>query len=243
MREIKVTESTLKCKNLIYLQTSLADIVEQINARFDFLNDNNRCEYKISIPDGYFDIFSVELKDKIADIIAVNYKYSYFKRNVKITGLSSLDKEVLLTALIAADIDEDKKYILKKLRAFNEFAIDGIFNFRMKPLKEKWKEIVGYIPSGFTGGQLKDFIGYLLKDKIGKRVYIEGKSVYDKRFNKLSRVSLLGSDSGELKILKEILLSGAGEVELLNPIDRLEDSYLKEFYGDKVTFNPSFYSK
>lgn len=243
MREIRVTESALKCKNLIYLQTALVDIVEQINANFQILNDANRCEYNITIPEGYYDIFSVELKDKIADIIAVNYKYCFFKRNLKITGLSSLDKEVLLTALIAADIDEDKKYVLKKLRYFSEYAIDGIFNFRMKPLKEKWKEIISYVPSGFTDSQLKDFIGYLLKDKTGRRVYIEGSSVYDKRFNKLSRVSLLTSDSGQLRILKEILLSGAGEVELLNPISPSEGDYLKEYYGDKVTFNPSFYSK
>lgn len=243
MREIKITESALKSKNLIYLQNTLVDIVEQINAKFKLINDKNRCEYLVSIPDGYFDVFSVELKDKLADVIAVNYKYCYFKRNLKITGLSSLDKEVLLTALIAADIDEDKKYIFKKLRLFSEYAIDGIFNFRMKPLKEKWKEIIGYVPNGFTDSQLKDFVGYLLKDKTGKRVYIEGSSVYDKRFNKLSRVSLLTSDSGKLKILKEILLSGAGEVELLNPIDDMEDSYLKEYYGDKVTFNSSFYSK
>ncbi len=242
MKEIIITESALKCKNLIYLQNSLVDIVEQINAKFNLINASNRCEYKISIPDGYYDIFLLELKDKIADVIAVNYKYSYFKRNLKITGLSSLDKEILLTALISADIDEDKKYVFKKLRMFDNFAIDGIFNFRMKPLKEKWKEIVGYIPSGFTGNQLKDFINYLLKDKTGKRVYVDGNSVYDKRFNKLSRVSLLTSDSGQLNLLKEILLSGAGEVELLNPINSLDDCYLKEFYKNKLTFNQSFYA-
>ena len=240
MKEIKITDSYLRNNNLIYMQTALGDITSQINAKVDVKTSKNRCEYKVEIPDGYVDLFYLEAIDKMADIIAVNYKYCYFKKNIKISGLSTLNKELLLASLIAADIDEDKKYIIKKLKGYEEHSLDGIFNFRMKPLKEKWKEIAGYIPSGFTKNQLIDFILYLIKDKTNKMVYVESGCVYDKRFNKLSRVQLLTNDSGELPILKEILISGAGVVELCNKISPNEEEYIKNFYGDKVLFADSY---
>lgn len=241
MREIKITESSIKYNNLLYLKISLEDILEQMNASANLIRLKNRSEFTVKLPLEYLEIFLLELRDKIADIIAINYKHNFFKRNVKFTGLSEVESELLITSLISADIEEDKKYVIKKLKGFEEYSLDGIFNFRMKPLKEKWKEIIGYIPPSFTKSQLKDFISYLIKDKKGKRVYVDGESVYDKRFNKLNRNKLLSSDSGNLTVTKEILLSGAGEIELCSPVNDNENKYLKEFYENKIYFNDSYY--
>ncbi len=241
MREIKVTESSIRYNNLLYLKMSLDDILEQMNAKVNLTCLKNRCEYVVSVPLEYLEIFLLELRDKLADIIAINYKHNFFKKTVKFTGLSELDSELLITSLISADIEEDKKYAIKKLKGFDEYSLDGIFNFRMKPLKEKWKEITGYIPASFTTSQLKDFITYLIKDKKGKRVYVDGESVYDKRFNKLNRNKLLFLDSGNLTLTKEVLLSGAGEIELCSPVNDAENKYLKEFYENKIYFNDSYY--
>ncbi len=241
MRELIITESSQRFQNLIYLQSALSDIIEQISLKSNLVNYNNRSEYRITVPDEYLEIFLLELRDKLADVVAINYKHNYFKKNIKFAGLSNLESELLLTALISADIDEDKKYIIKKLKTFDEFSLDGIYNFRMKPLKEKWREITGYIPPSFTKAQLSDFVTYLIKDKKGKRVYIEGGKVYDKRFNELNRSSLLTLDSGKLKIIKEVLLSGAGEVELANHLKDSEIKYLKEFYENKIYYSDSYF--
>ena len=241
MREIKISESSSRYDNLIYVKNSLKDILEQINAKTSLQNYKNRCEFIVDIPDEYLEIFLLELRDKLADVIAVNYKHKYFKRSIKFSGLSEIESELLLTSLISADVDEDKKYVIKKLKGFSEYSIDGIFNFRMKPLKEKWKEIAGYIPSSFTKTQLKDFINYLIKDKKGKRVYVEGGKVYDKRFNLLNRNQLLTLDSGNLNVIKEVLLSGAGEVELCSPVTDIENKYLKEFYDNKIYFSDGYF--
>jgi hypothetical protein len=241
MREIKVTESSIRYNNLLYLKISLEDILEQMNAKASLTCLKNRCEYIVNLPSEYLEIFLLEFLDKLADIIAVNYKHNYFKKSVKFAGLSEVESELLITSLISADIEEDKKYAMKKLKGYDEYSIDGIFNFRMKPLKEKWKEITGYLPASFTKSQLKDFISYLIKDKKGKRVYVDGESVYDKRFNRLNRNKLLSLDSGNLTLTKEVLLSGAGEVELCSPINDNENKYLKEFYENKIYFNDSYY--
>lgn len=242
MSEIKVTESSLKSKNVVYVYESLLSVTSQLGCRQELRGGKNRYELLLSVPESYEELIKSELEDKISDVIAVNYKYSFFKRNVLASGLSVLDKELLLTSLIAADIDEDKKYAVKKLKNFSEYALDGIFNFRMKPLKEKWIDIINYIPPGFQSGQLRDFIAYLIKDKSGKRVYFDGGNVYDKRYNLLKRRELLTGDSGELPLVKEILLSGAGEIELLSPMNEQDEKYLKEFYGDRVTFRQGYFN-
>ncbi len=243
MSQIKITESARKSNNIIYIYEMLSLITKQLGCIDDLRGGKNRYELIIDVPSSYKDLLVSELEDKIADVISVNYKYTFFKKNVGLTGLNALEKELLLTALIAADIDEDKKYVIKKLKNFQEYALDGIFNFRMKALKEKWSDIIGYIPQGFQSLELKDFIIYLIKDKMGKKVYFDDGSVYDKRFNVLKRTELLTGDSGEIPVVKEILLSGAGEVELGTKLPETDELYLKQLYGDRVRFSSSYFSQ
>lgn len=241
MSEIKITESSLRRGNVSYLYCALLEMINRTDARVDLKNGRNRYELKILVPDGYKEILTAETEDKMADVIAVNYKYNYFKRNVKVGGLNKEQKELLLVALISADLDEDKKYIIRKLRAFNEYSIDGIFNFRMKPLKEKWAEIISYIPTEFGAQSLKDFISYLIKDKVGKKVYYENGKIYDKHYNELKLTELLG-EKDEISNVKEIILSGAGEVEIVTNLTDVEAKYLKDFYGDKIVLASENYS-
>ena len=242
MSEIKISESILKSSNITYITQALNGVLNESLSRAEIKRDRNRCELKLIVPNEYRDLVTLELHDKIADVIAVNYKYLYFKKNIKLTGLKASEYELLLTALISADIDEDKRYAIKKLKCFSEYAIDGIFNFRMKPLKEKWKEILSYIPPIFPLGGLRDFITYLIKDKVGKKVYYENGKVYDKRYNELNRKVLLGDNNFEYGSIKEMLLSGAGEIELSTKLSDSEERYLKEFYGDRVVFSEGYFN-
>jgi hypothetical protein len=176
----------------------------------------------------------MEILDKVAEIIAVKYKYDFLKREVKVGGLNSVEKEILLTSLIAADLDDDKKYSFDRLACYDDIAVDGVFNFRLKPLKKKWKDVSECVPSCFLSSQLKEFITYLLENK-RKRVYIENGRVYDAHYRRLKRSALLGGDGAE--ILKEVLLSCCGEVELIGEISRDDEFYLKEYFNRKIIFN------
>ena len=100
----------------------------------------------------------------------------------------------------------------------------------------KWEEIAGYIPPYFSNFELKEFITYLIGEKKGKKVFVESGKVYDKRFNRLKRVNLL--PSGQLGVIKEILISGASEIELKGNLPENEEKYLKEYFGDKICFKP-----
>ena len=106
----------------------------------------------------------------------------------------------------------------------------------MKPLKQKWQEVVSYIPSSFTKKELKNFISYLIKDKTERRVYFKNGILYDKNCNVLQRRNLIFGDKNEGEFLKEIILSGAGEVQILAPLPPTDSKYLKEYFNTSVKY-------
>ena len=231
---IKISEQTSRINNLIYIQRELSElsILTGLNVT---LNTNDKIsELIISFLEDYYHLIKPEIEDRIGEIISIGYKYMFFKEKLKIGGLTAEQKELLYTGLIAADLEDDKKYAVNKLKTHTDYSIDGIFNFRMRPLIDKWNDILALMPNYFGENQLKDFIGFLLENK-KKRIFVEEGKVYDIHFKRLLRSQLL--DGNELKIIKEILLSNCGEVELKGNIPIDDEKYLKEFYRDRVYFS------
>ncbi len=235
MKEIKVSEGGDGAENIGYVGRGLAGFLSDFNGSAGVSLNGERSTLTLKINKQYADLFKGEVEDRIADVIAVRYKYAYFRKNVRFEGLDGFETELLRAALIAADLDEDKKYIIRRLRNFEEYAIDGIYNFRLAPLKRKWNDIVGYIPPYFSNGQLKDFVKYLLGEKRNKRVIVENGEVYDENYNKLDRVSL--TDGGEDgKIVREVLLSASGKVSVRGDLPSADEKYIRAFYGVHATF-------
>ena len=224
--------------NILYLQTALGELLSRADCNVTSNFFGERAVLSINCPEQYADIIKAEVADKIAEIVAISYKYDYFKNNVKVEGLSESEKELLYASLIAADLPDDKKYCFERCALTSDFAIDGTFNFKLQALKRKWKEIASYIPCGFISSQLKEFIKYLLENK-KKKSYIDDGKVYDCHFRRLKRSELLGGEG--LKITREILLSNCGEIELIGKIPKDDEYYLKEFYGDRITFSAGYF--
>ncbi len=233
-----VTDAGFKKTSTEYLYRTLNKTVTVLGGKSANGEKDGRCYFYASVPDGRKENFHALITDKIADVVAVNYKYDFFKKNVRVSGLKPVEYEFLLSALISADIEEDKRYVAARLVG-PVYAIDGLFNFRMRPLVEKWREIVGYIPPYFVSDQLKRFVSYIVSEKKNGRVYVMGSKVYDVNYNLLSKAWLTGG--GECKIIKEIILSSSGEVELTSPIPERDEYYLKEFFGEKIFFGRGYF--
>jgi len=240
MTQIILTDKDYNASNLQYIHFSLGDLFAQTGSRAEISQAGSRAVLAVNIPESYYDIVKKEIADKAADIIAVNYKYDYFKKSISTSGLSGIEKELLLTSLIAADIEEDKRYTASRLCG-GTVVLDGIFNFRLKPLKTKWAGIVGCMPEYFQGAQLKDFIVYLLEDR-KRRVFVEGEKVYDSHYRRLSKGELMDKGMEEGRIIREVLLSGCGEVEVNCPLPRTDEIYLKEYFGDKIILGKGYFS-
>ncbi len=236
MTNITITENETNQINLFYVQTALSEIFSHANCSVRLITNQARNLLIINCPEEYFNIVRVEVADKVAEVIAIKYKNDFFKKNISVQGLTNIEKEILIASLIAADLDEDKKYSFEKIKTDNEIAIDGAFNFKLKPLKKKWTEIMSYIPTCFLNYQLREFIGYLLENK-RKPVYVDNGRVYDSHYRRLKRSTLL--DGEDVLITREILLSNCGEIRLTGNLPKDDEQYLKEYFNDKIIFSCS----
>ena len=88
---------------------------------------------------------------------------------------------------------------------------------------------------------LQEFISYLIRDRQGKKVYYENGNVYDKHYALLNKVELLVNGQN-LNVVKEILLSGAGEIEIVTPLPTLDEKYVTKFFEGKIRFAKDYYS-
>ncbi len=237
MSIINLTENQFNKNNLYYIQTTLTELFMNTRCLVAERDASKRTMLTVTCPDHYSEMVSAEIIDKVAEIIVIKYKYDFFKKTLGIGGLNQKEKELLFAGLIAADLPEDKKYVIDRLKNQEEIALDGVYNFRLKPLKAKWEDIVSYMPTCFVSSQLRDFIGYLIENR-KKRVYVDEGRVYDSHFRRLKRCSLL--DGEELKIIREILLSNCGEVEISGKIPEEDEIYVRELFGDKIYFSSGY---
>ncbi len=240
MAQLTVTEKENSKYNLFYIQSVLSELLTNAGCKIDNKQAGSRAVMTVSCPDYYSEIVWAELADKLAEVVVIKYKYDFFNKTVKVCGLNPVEREILLTSLISADLEEDKKYTVERFRGLEETAIDGIFNFRLQPLKRKWEDIVSYMPSCFVNSQLKDFVTYLLENK-KNRVYVENGKVFDDHYRRLKRTRLMGGGE-KVSILREILLSNCGEIGIYGTLPEEDEFYIKEFYKDKIFFSDKFFS-
>lgn len=234
MKTITITDYFKAYENCIYIYSSLGDVFAGTGSKVDENVSGDRTHINVDIDDRYYSVVKSEIEDRIADIITINYKSRYIKPRIRPAGLNDKERELLLSAIISADLQDDKKYVLRKLYGMENYSVDGIMNFRLKPLKEKWDEVVSYVPKSFGRSELKEFMNYLLDEKKESKVYISRRKVYDNRFRRLIKSILLKEE--DLKIVKEIILSCSTKIELDGDLPKDDEYYLKEYFGERISF-------
>ncbi len=234
---INVSDDVRNGGNVLYLQNVLSETFTCADCKVETETKGERINLKVICPDHYGEIVRTEIMDKTAETVAINYKYNFFKKAVKVQGLNQVEREILLASLISADLPEDKKYCYQRFKDLNSVAIDGVYNFRLKPLRKQWEDIASYMPLVFMRSQLKEFIKFLLENK-KKKAYVDGGKVYDSHYRRLKRVNLLDGECA--KITREILLSGCGQIEISGKTNSEDEYYLREFYGDKIIFSTGY---
>jgi len=170
-------------------------------------------------------------EEHIADVLAVGYKYAYFEKRLVLPLLSKMQRHILLTALVAADYADDRAYIIRKIRGFDSYCLDGMFHFRLRDLQKRWDGIIDYIPTDMGEASLDGFLGFLIEDGEGKLFVKDGK-VYGEDYRPLSRSLLTGVES----TVGEIILGGAQQVYCFGKIDEATKEFLNKYYGEKAIF-------
>lgn len=234
MMKIEISDLDREEGGIDYVAQSTKALAVDLGGELQIFKGDGRVGLYLSCPQKYQDLLRSEIESKVADVLAIKHKYSFLKRKIRPTGLTDYQTEILYASLISADIEDDKRYILRRLRGLENYYIDGVYNFKLRPLKNKWKEIIAYIPLFFTQNQLFDFTRYLVGEKRGKKVIVKEGKVFDVNYNLLQKSRLLGETED---VVKEVLLSASGSVQVCSRLSQEQEKYLKGFFGKKVNFN------
>jgi hypothetical protein len=170
-------------------------------------------------------------EENIADVLSVGYKTRFFQDRLRIPLLDNREKNLLITALVAADYKDDKTHVSRKLRGLKSYCLDGVYNFGLHDLKKRWEGVAEYVPTDMNADALDEFIGYLVEDGEGK-AFVKGGKVYDEDYRPLEKSALTGNASA----VGEILLSGVERVYCFGDTDRQTQAFLKKYYQEKAVF-------
>ena len=227
VEELLITERKEKSSYITYLYNALMNEVVRDGGKGELFFGQERTVLKLNLSPA----LNYRLLEVLAEILGIGYKYDFLKENLQVS-LSKREKKLLSAALIAADLEGDKSYILGRIPRAGEYAIDGIYAFRLVALREKWQHILSYIPSGFSSADLTQFCEFLVRESRHK-IYLKDGAVFGENFTRLSRSKLMGEENPET----EIILSDAGFVYCLGEVEVSLGDFLQKYFAERAIFS------
>ena len=236
MVKITVSERNSQNLNVAYIYNSMTRYLNICGADADITFDYARTNLVMTAENRFQSYLRKYTEEHICEAVAIGYKYSLFQKHIHPVGLSDLDREVLLCALVSADFEADTNYIADRLQNIQVYSIDGFYNFRLKALKEKWQGIIDCIPQCFTERDLQDFLEYIFEERDGGLVHFKDGEFFDEDCIRLKRAALLEGGLEKYSLVRELLLSGANEIECMTTPPPELCEVIKRYYVDRVTF-------
>ena len=231
MEEITITQNGFDGRYMSYLYAKVRERFSFLPAAIDMQTDGDASEIAFKTERAYCPYVRRFAEENIADVIAVGYKYAFFEKRLALPLLSARQKQLLFTALVAADFKEDKAYALRRICGCERYCLDGMYHFRLRELQRRWADVAEYVPADMGETSLDGFLEFLTEDGEGKLFVKDGK-VYDEEYRRLSRSQLTGEESP----VGEILLGGAEKVYCFGDTDRETSAFLRKYYGKKAIF-------
>ena len=125
------------------------------------------------------------IKDGLVEMFGVVGKFDFIKHNL-VLGLSQTNYELLLHTLVAFDRENEHKLLNRVIQVKDNMTLDGIFNFKLGELKERWLEICNltrnngvYLYDDETYNELLRFLISAVNPKINKLTVKENNGRYN----------------------------------------------------------------
>ena len=231
MEEITITQNGFDGLYMSYLFGKVRERFAFLPSVCDMEKHGDCTEIAFKTEPAYCPYVRKYTEENIADVLAIGYKYDFFEKRLPLPLLSPLQKRMLLTALVAADYKDDRVHIVKRIRGFERYCLDGLFHFRLRDLIQRWEEIIDYIPTEMGEGAMDGFVEFLAEDGEGK-IFLKDGKIYDEEYRPLTRSVLTGVASP----IGEILLAGAERVYCFGDVDGDTAAFLRKYYGEKAIF-------
>ncbi|MBQ8686004.1 MAG: hypothetical protein IJ514_07525 [Clostridia bacterium] len=231
MDEITITQNGFDGLYMSYLFGRVKERFSFLPAEFAMQKEGEQTEIALKTERAYCPYIRRFTEENLADVIAVGYKYAYFDKRLTLPLLSQTQRRLLITALVAADLPEDRAYALRRFRGSDTYSLDGVYHFRLRELTKRWQDIVDYVPVDMGEASLNGFLEFLTEDGNGK-LFVKGGKVYDEEYRRLTKSALTGKETP----IGEIVLGQAERVYCFGETDRETALFLKKYYGEKAVF-------
>ena len=231
MEEITITQNGFDGLYMSYLYAKVRDRFSFLPSTCNLACNGNCSELAFQTEREYCPYVRKFAEEHIADVISVGYKYEYFEKRLTLPLLTSMQKRLLITALVAADYREDKAFVSRRIRGSAQYCLDGVYHFRLQELTKRWAGIVSYVPTDMGRKGVDDFLGFLAEDGDGK-LFVKNGPVYDAEYRPLNKSLLTGVGS----TIGDILLGGAERVYCFGETTKEVRAFLQKYYKEKAVF-------
>ncbi|GHU98180.1 hypothetical protein FACS1894211_01510 [Clostridia bacterium] len=118
-----------------------------------------RCSVSLACEDDRREPLLIALTDHLSEVVVNNFKLKFLKKNSRVPKGNPVNYNAFITALLTFDREWDKEIVARELFYGRELSLDGFYNFRLKELRERWREVcklasenAGYLehPDTFT---------------------------------------------------------------------------------------------
>ena len=79
-------------------------------------------------------------------------------------------------------------------------------------------------------------MGYIMREDAGGKVIVRGAEIFDGKYHKLRRATLIEEGVSDMNGIREIILSGAQEVECVGSPSPGQEDFLKKYFAGRVRF-------
>lgn len=236
MVKITVSESNSKNLNVAYIYNSMTRYLSICGADADITFDDSRTNLVMTAENRFHSYLRKFTEERVAESVAIGYKYALFQKNIRPSGLSETDREV--TSLRARE--------LRISTRINDMSPSGskisasipstVFLISVCRRSKKNGGLHRLHPVRFTERDLKDFLDYILSEREPSIVHFKDGELYDADYVRLKRAALIDGGWTTFPSCGKCFWSGATEVECLtNPPPVLCD-VLKKYFGSRTAF-------
>ena len=105
-------------------------------------NQNGRSSLSVALNSAHKKMKSI-LKEKVIDMYLTTVKEEYLYQKIKNYSSNEFLIKIYIKILQAFNTVEESNILFEKVELFPNTALDGVYEFRLNKLKEKWNELVG----------------------------------------------------------------------------------------------------
>lgn len=200
MYEVNISVEKENTHFINYIEKQLEPVLSKIDGVSASVTSTHRAYYTVACADTYKKQISDIVLNQASDVLAIGYKNAYLREQLGVKN-GNFYLNTLLNTMCVFDNNFDKQYIRRILNTNDDIYLDGYFNFKLKRLKDKWKEIVELAESNSIilsdNSLIEEFLAYLL-EAINQKVknlsvVIDGENVslYDTNGNIIEPLDLM----------------------------------------------------